>query len=157
MLVTNPDGRKKAETGLSWRKNTNNNYCSNTNSRGADLNRNFDFQWGCCGGSSGSQCDSTYRGPSPASEPEMQSLQAYAQSIFPDQRVDDLTTPAPDDATGIVIDVHASGELVRWSGGVTADVPPNGAALQTLGRKMAYWNGHDPKQGIGLYPTDGSS
>lgn len=44
MLQTNPDGRKQAETGLLWRKNTNNNYCSNTNDRGADLNRNFDFE-----------------------------------------------------------------------------------------------------------------
>ena len=42
MLQTNPDGRKKAETGLSWRKNTNQNYCGATsNYRGADLNRNF--------------------------------------------------------------------------------------------------------------------
>ena len=54
MLHTNPDGRKQAETGLSWRKNTNQNYCGVTStSRGADLNRNFAFQWGCCGGSSG--------------------------------------------------------------------------------------------------------
>ena len=46
LLQTNPDGRKQAETGLSWRKNTDNNYCANTDSRGADLNRNFAFQWG---------------------------------------------------------------------------------------------------------------
>ena len=57
MLQTNPDGRKQAETGLSWRKNTNENYCCPTStSRGADLNRNFEFQWGCCGGSSGDRC-----------------------------------------------------------------------------------------------------
>jgi len=31
MLHSNPDGRKNAEIGLSWRKNTNNNYCANTN------------------------------------------------------------------------------------------------------------------------------
>ena len=55
MLQSNPDGRKHAETGISWRKNTNENYCSPTSpNRGADLNRNFEFQWGCCGGSSGS-------------------------------------------------------------------------------------------------------
>ena len=30
MLHTNPDGRKQAETGLSWRKNTNQNYCGAT-------------------------------------------------------------------------------------------------------------------------------
>ncbi len=157
MLHTNPDGRKRAETGLSWRKNTNNDYCSNTNSRGADLNRNFDFQWGCCGGSSGSECSSTYRGAAPASEPEIQALQAYVRSIFPDQRDPDLAAPAPDDATGIAIDIHSHGELVLWSWGFTPDPPPNGTQLQTLGRKLAYFNGHEPKQGYGLYPTDGSS
>ena len=86
MLQSNPDGRKRAETGLLWRKNTNNDYCSNTDSRGADLNRNFDFQWACCGGSSSSQCDTTYHGPTAASEPEIQVLQDYVKSIFPDQR-----------------------------------------------------------------------
>ena len=59
LLQANPDGRKKAETGLSWRKNTNENYCSPTsNDRGADLNRNFEFQWGCCNGSSDAPCES---------------------------------------------------------------------------------------------------
>ena len=54
MLQTNPEGRKEAEAGTSWRKNTNENYCGATSSnRGADLNRNFAFQWDCCGGSSG--------------------------------------------------------------------------------------------------------
>ena len=68
MLMANPDGRKKAKTGLSWRKNANQNYCgTNSNNRGADLNRNFEFEWGCCGGSSGYECDITYRGPAPTS------------------------------------------------------------------------------------------
>jgi len=63
MLHTNPDGRKKAESGLVWRKNTNQNYCGATsNNRGADLNRNFPFKWNCCGGSSGNQCSWNYRG-----------------------------------------------------------------------------------------------
>jgi hypothetical protein len=79
LLQANPDGRKQAEAGTSWRKNTNAAYCSPTSSlRGADLNRNFSFQWGCCpGGSSGYPCDSTYRGPSAASEPETQAIQDY--------------------------------------------------------------------------------
>ncbi len=157
MPITNPDGRKMAETGLSWRKNTDNDFCSNTNSRGVDLNRNFDFQWGCCGGSSGSECSTTFRGPSPASEPELQTLEAYLQSIFPDQRPDDLTTPAAADATGVAIDIHASGELVLWSWGFTSDTAPNGIALQTLGRKLAFYNGHTPQKGIELYVTDGTS
>ena len=157
MLQTNPDGRKQAETGLSWRKNTNQNYCGPTSDdRGADLNRNFSFMWNCCGGSSDDPCYPTYHGAGPASEPEIQAAQGH-MSIFPDQRDDDLTTPAPDNATGIYIDVHAYGKLVLWPWGSTSDPAPNATQLQTLGRKFAYWNDYSPQQAIGLYPTDGTS
>ena len=54
--------------------------------RGADLNRNFVYNWGCCGGSSSQPCDFTYRGPGPASEPETQAVQNYLLAQFPDQR-----------------------------------------------------------------------
>lgn len=157
MLHTNPDGRKYAETGLSWRKNTNNNYCANTNSRGADLNRNFEFLWGCCGGSSGSECSETYRGASPASEPEVQAVQNHARNVFPDQREDPIDQPAPPDATGLYIDIHSYSELVLWPWGFTATPTGNGTALQTLGRKFAYFNDYFPEQAIGLYPTDGTT
>ena len=158
LLVANPDGRKQAETGLSWRKNTNENYCSSTsNYRGADLNRNFEFQWGCCGGSSGDPCDILYRGPSAASEPETQTVQNYVRSQFPDQRDDDLTAAAPVTATGIFLDVHSYGELVLWPWGFTSTPAPNSTVLQTLGRKFAYFNGYEPDQAVGLYPTDGTT
>ncbi len=159
MLQTNPDGRKQAETGLSWRKNTNQNYCGPTSDdRGADLNRNFSFMWNCCGGSSDYECDATYHGPYDASEPEIQAAQGVMEDIFPDQREpNDRTTPAPDDATGIYIDVHAYGKLVLWPWGSTSDPAPNATQLQTLGRKFAYWNDYSPEQAIGLYPTDGTS
>jgi carboxypeptidase T len=158
MLHTNPDGRKHAETGESWRKNTNENYCSPTStSRGADLNRNFEFQWGCCGGSSGDQCASTYRGPSTASEPEVQAVQSYARSIFPDQRDPSLGAAAPADATGLYIDIHSYSNLVLWPWGFTGTPTGNGTALQTLGRKLAFFNGYEPDQAIGLYPTDGTT
>ncbi|MCA9951643.1 MAG: proprotein convertase P-domain-containing protein [Anaerolineales bacterium] len=158
LLITNPDGRKQAETGLSWRKNTNENYCSPTsNSRGADLNRNFDFQWGCCSGSSGIECDSTFRGPAAASEPETQAVQTYVRSIFPDQRGDELTDAAPEDAMGVFIDIHSYSELVIWPWGWENTVAPNGTALQTLGRKLARFNNYSPKQAVDLYPTDGTT
>lgn len=158
LFIANPDGRKFAETGLWWRKNTNGNYCSPTsNSRGADLNRNFSFQWGCCGGSSTSPCNETYRGPSAASEPETQAIQAYLQQEFPDQRQPDLSAAAPSTATGIFLDIHSYSQLVLWPWGFTADPAPNGAALQTLGRKLAYFNGYEPSQATDLYPTDGTT
>jgi carboxypeptidase T len=158
LLQANPDGRKMAEAGDLWRKNTNENYCSPTsNDRGADLNRNFEFQWGCCGGSSGWECAETYRGPEPASEPETQAIQNYVRSQFPDQRDEDLEDPAPDDATGVFLDIHSYGRLVLWPWGFVDTPAPNGTALQTLGRKFAYYNGYEPEQAYGLYPTDGTT
>lgn len=158
LLQANPDGRKHAETGDFWRKNTNENYCSPTSSnRGADLNRNFEFQWGCCGGSSSSQCSETYRGPSPASEPEVQAIMDYERAIFPDQRDSPLDASAPITATGVFLDIHSSGQLVLWPWGWGEEVAPNGTALQTFGRKFAYFNNYYPEQAIGLYPTDGTT
>jgi len=151
MFHTNPDGRKKAETGLLWRKNTNQNYCGATNNnRGADLNRNFEYEWGCCSkGSSGNECDNHYRGPYATSEPEIQAVQAYMRSIFPNQRGSGSSAAAPDDATGIYIDFHSYSELVIWPWGYTSSLAPNGIQMQTLGRKFAYWNGYMPDQGAG--------
>ena len=158
LLQSNPDGRKQAETGLFWRKNTDENYCSPTsNNRGADLNRNFPFQWGCCNGSSGSQCNSTYRGTAPESEPETQAITAYVRSIFPDQRADPLNSPAPADASGVFLDIHSYSELVLWPWGFTNNTPPNNTGLVTLGRKFAYFNNYEPEQAVGLYITDGTT
>ncbi len=158
MLQTNPDGRKIAENRVLWRKNTNEGYClSDYDSRGADLNRNFTFGWNCCGGSSDDECNLTYHGAYGASEPEIQVVEDYLRSLFPDQRADDMVTPAPEDATGIYIDVHSYGKLVMWPWGSTADAAPNSEQLQTLGRKLAYYNDYSPEQAIGLYPTDGTS
>jgi hypothetical protein len=158
MLHANPDGRKKAEPGYPWRKNTNQSYCDRTsNSRGADLNRNFNFQWGCCDGSSSNPCDEVYRGPVPGSELETRAIQNTMEALFPDQRGPDPADAAPDDATGIYIDVHSYGSLVLWPWGFTTDLAPNAAPLQTLGRKFAYFNSYTPQQSIGLYSVDGSS
>jgi carboxypeptidase T len=161
LLQANPDGRKKAETGLSWRKNTNNNYCANTNTRGADLNRNYPFYWNSCapsdGCSSSNQCAETYRGPSAASEPETQAVVNYVRSQYPDLRADDLNAAAPVTTSGVFMDLHSYSELALWPWGFTSAVAPNGIAMQTLGRKFAYFNNYTPQQSIGLYPTDGTT
>jgi murein tripeptide amidase MpaA len=158
LLQTNPDGRKKAEAGLSWRKNTNTDYCAGNNI-GADLNRNFTFQWNSTGGvgSSGNPCDLTYRGPAAASEPETQAIEAYIRALWPDRRGPGLNDAAPADTSGIHLDIHSYSELVLWPWGATNAPAPNGAALQTLGRRFAWFNGYTPTQSIGLYPTDGTS
>ncbi len=156
MLLANPDGRIRAETGLSWRKNADNDFCTDSNDRGIDLNRNFDFQWGCCGGSSGGACDQTFRGPSATSEPESQAIQAYMTATFPDQRPDDLTTPAALDAEGIYLDVHSSGQVVLSSWGFTTTDPPNAQGILTLGRKYAFFPGYAAQLGS-LGTVDGAT
>ena len=157
ILLANPDGRKRAETNQFWRKNVNNNYCADTDNRGADLNRNFEFSWDCCGGSSDNPCDETYHGFDRASEPETQAIQNYVRSIVPDERNDSLTSSAPDDTSGVFIDLHSYGSLVLWPWGFSNSLAPNHAELQTLGRKLSYFNNYFPRQAISLYPTDGTS
>lgn len=160
LLQLNPDGRKKAETGLLWRKNTNQAYCgANSNSRGADLNRNFTFSWNKTNGqgSSGNPCAETYRGPSAGSEPETQSIEGYIRSLWPDRRGPNQGDAAPADTSGIHLDMHSYSQLVLWPWGFSNQTAPNGTALQTLGRKFAWFNNYTPQQSIGLYPTDGTS
>jgi carboxypeptidase T len=160
LLQTNPDGRKKAEGGLLWRKNTNQAYCgANSNDRGADLNRNFTYSWNKTNGqgSSGNPCAETYRGSSAGSEPETQTIEGYVRNLWPDRRGPNQNDAAPADTSGIHLDIHSYSQLVLWPWGFTGQTAPNGTALQTLGRKFAYFNGYTPEQSIGLYPTDGTS
>ncbi|MCB1626106.1 MAG: hypothetical protein KDI48_00165 [Xanthomonadales bacterium] len=155
---SNPDGRKQAESGQLWRKNVNENYCGTTSSnRGADLNRNFPYEWGAHEGSSPEPCDSTYRGLSPASEPETDAIVDYVRSIFPDRRPDDLVTPAPADTQGMFLDLHSFSQLVIWPWGFTDTPAPNGTELTTLGRRLAWFNGYTAQQAIELYVTDGTT
>ena len=155
----NPDGRKMAETGLLWRKNTNNQYCSNdSQGKGADLNRNFTLFWNSTpNGSSGNECSDTFRGPEPASEPETKAVEAYVRSLFEDKRGPSESDAAPLDTTGMHLDIHSYSELILWPWGHTSTPAPNEKELTTLGRKLASYNGYRPMQGVGLYPTDGTS
>lgn len=157
ILHTNPEGRKIAEQGILWRKNINDTSCV-TGNYGVDLNRNFGFGWGTVpNGSSGESCNLTYRGVSPSSEPETKILEQYARSVFKDNRGPLRTDAAPAHTPGIHLDIHSFSELVLWPWGADATPAPNGTALQTLGRKLAWFNDYFPTQSIGLYPTDGTS
>ncbi|MEM8963844.1 MAG: M14 family zinc carboxypeptidase [Acidobacteriota bacterium] len=156
LLNANPDGRKEAETGQLWRKNANLDFCGSSTWPGIDLNRNYTFQWGCCGGSTTSPCDQRFRGPSAGSEPETQAIMNYAVSVLPDQRPNDTTTPAPADGTGLMVDMHSFGEDVLWSWGFTTTQPPNGPELYSLGRKYAFFTDYRPQHGS-LSTVDGST
>lgn len=154
--VPNPDGRKMAETGMLWRKNTDNEFCTGTDHRGVDLNRNFPFEWGCCGGSSQNPCDDVYGGQFSASEPEVQAIQAYLRQIFPTKRGGGIADQAPAFTSGLFIDLHSYSSLVLWPWNFTRDPAPNGAALQTLGRKLAFFNNYRPEQDSTMYIVDGA-
>ena len=175
VLHANPDGRKKAEAGVLWRKNTDvsNNLCSSTPTSsyhaGIDLNRNFPFHWNSApGGSSGAACDAVYRGPTPASEPETRNLIRYVAGTqggdgrftggaLPDRKADDVAIAAPDDYAGLFFDLHSFGGLVLWPWGDVIALSPNAAAFQVLGRRIAWFNSYEPKRAVQLYPTDGGT
>ncbi len=137
LLYMNPDGRKKAEPQVMWRKNANRAFCgTNSSDRGVDLNRNYSYKWGNSG--DGSECSETYRGPKAASEPETQAVEAYLRKLFPDKKTS-AAAAVPLDYEGIYLDIHSYGEIIYQAVG-----SPNQAQLTTLNRKLGFYNGHRP-------------
>jgi carboxypeptidase T len=150
----NPDGSEyDIATGSyrSWRKNRQPN--SGSSYVGTDLNRNWGYNWGCCGGSSGSPSSETYRGPSAFSAPETRALRDFVNS-----RVVNGVQQIKAN-----IDFHTYSELVLWPFGYTySNTAPGMTADQyntfaTIGQQMAATNGYTPQQSSDLYITDGSS
>ncbi len=149
----NPDGAEfDVSTGsyAMWRKNRQPN--AGSSSIGTDLNRNWSWQWGCCGGSSGSFSSETYRGATAFSAPETQRVRDFVN-----QRV---VGGVQQIKTGI--DFHTYSELVLWPYGyTTANTAPgltadDEATLRTLGIDMASTNGYTPEQASDLYIADGT-
>nr|WP_246257735.1 M14 family metallopeptidase [Amycolatopsis anabasis] len=143
----NPDGSEYDISGgryHMWRKNR--------QGQGTDPNRNWGFQWGCCGGSSGSPSSETYRGPSAFSAPETRAVSNWVNS----RRVGGAQQIKSH------IDFHTYSELVLWPYGYTYnDTAPGMTAaeakrFQDLGRQMAATNNYTPEQSSDLYITDGS-
>jgi len=149
----NPDGGEyDIATGSyrSWRKNRQPN--AGSSNVGTDLNRNWSFQWGCCGGSSGSTGSETYRGPSAFSAPETQRLRNFVNSrvVGGVQQIKSH------------IDWHTYSQLVLWPYGYTTantTTTLNADAQQAfaaLGQAMAATNGYTPEQASDLYIADGT-
>lgn len=148
----NPDGGEyDIATGSyrSWRLNRQPNPGGAT---GTDMNRNWDYKWGCCGGSSGTPGSETYRGRAPESAPEVKVVADFVRSrvVGGKQQI----------KTGI--DFHTYSELVLWPYGYTYNDTAPGLtqddhdAFATVGRKMAASNGYTPEQSSDLYITDGT-
>ncbi|MFI1977359.1 M14 family metallopeptidase [Streptomyces wedmorensis] len=149
----NPDGGEydiASGSYRSWRKNRQPN--SGSSYIGTDTNRNWNYKWGCCGGSSGSKSSETYRGTAPESAPEVKVVADFVRSrvVGGKQQI----TAA--------IDFHTYSELVLWPFGWTSADTTTGMtkddrdAFATVGGKMAASNGYTPEQSSDLYITDGS-
>ena len=145
--MVNPDGVEyDIATGSyrMWRKNR--------QPSPTDLNRNWSFQWGCCGGSSGTVSSETYRGPSAFSAPETQVVRNFVNSrvVGGAQQIKSH------------IDWHTYSELILWPYGyttanTTSTLNANDRnAHATLGQQMAATNGYTPEQASDLYIADGT-
>ncbi|NDI35517.1 M14 family zinc carboxypeptidase [Chengkuizengella sediminis] len=132
-----------------WRKNRQIN--SGSSYVGTDLNRNYGYNWGCCGGSSGNTSSDTYRGSSPFSAPETNALKNFVESRIIDGKMQ-ITT---------AVSFHTYGELILYPYGYTyTDVPSDMTqddhdVMVTLANQMANMNGYTPQQSSELYITDG--
>ncbi|MFF8193853.1 M14 family metallopeptidase [Streptomyces bobili] len=149
----NPDGGEyDIATGSyrSWRKNRQPN--SGSTAVGTDMNRNWAYRWGCCGGSSGSPSSQTYRGTAAESAPEVKVVANFVRSR--------VVGGVQQIKAGI--DFHTYSQLVLWPFGYTSADTTTGMtaddrnAFATVGRSMAASNGYTPEQASDLYITDGS-
>ena len=155
IFAVNPDGFVYDLTGVAsspyraWRKNRQPN--AGTTAVGTDLNRNYDYRWACCGGSSGSPSSITYRGPSPFSAPETRAVRDFVNSRVVGGRQQIRTH----------VTLHTNGELVLWPYGYTYANRPSDMtvddynAFRSFGIGMAGRNGYTAQQSSDLYITDG--
>jgi hypothetical protein len=152
VFALNPDGFEydlRGDPYRAWRKNR--QPTPGSARIGTDLNRNYDYRWGCCGGSSSNPASLTYRGPRPFSAPETRALRDFVDSRVVGGR-QQLRTH---------ITLHTNGELILWPYGYTkTDIPADMTRADwnvfvRMGRAMAATNGYRPMQSSGLYVTDG--
>jgi carboxypeptidase T len=152
IFAVNPDGFEYDLTGdpyRAWRKNR--QPTPGSSSIGTDLNRNYGYDWGCCGGSSGTASAWNYRGPKAFSAPESRAVRDFVNSRVVGG-VQQIRTH---------ITLHTNDELVLWPYGHTkTDVPSDmtkddHTAFVAFGRSMAAMNGYTAQQSSDLYVTDG--
>jgi hypothetical protein len=148
--VANPDGYQYSfDVDRLWRKNRRLNA---DGTRGVDLNRNYPAFWGVDDlGSSPMPGAETYRGPSPASEPEVQALVAFHQSHPPD----------------VAVSYHSYSDLILYpygfASGWLAPDAPTFTALAGTPLEPAILDGmpetsrtrYHPGPAWQLYPTNG--
>jgi len=125
----NPDGRIAVESGTlgagcNQRKNMDSVNGNCPTNPGVDPNRNYNYQWGGCGTST-NQCNDTFKGPSGASEPEIQTMQNFFT--------------AHNFAAGI--SYHSYAAMVLWPWGYTTATPTANAGFASVGKRIAAFTG----------------
>lgn len=141
----NPDGARfdlKGERYRGWRKNRQ----PRRTATGTDLNRNFDYRWGCCKGSDPRPSSNLYRGPRAFSTPETRAIRDLVRQRH----------------FVAALSLHSYGRQVLWPYGYTkADRPGDmPASLQRTVRRLAEGiasrDGYQAMQASSLYITSGS-
>lgn len=142
----NPDGYIYNETtnpngGGFWRKNRRNN---GDGTFGVDLNRNYAYEWGFDDTGSSPDTDSdTYRGPSPASEPETQLVTNFiSQHNFE-----------------ITLNYHSYGGLLIYPWGYSDSPTPDSPTFVSYGKHMTQHNNYTTGTGTETvgYTVNGDS
>jgi hypothetical protein len=153
MPEINPDGGQfDISNGRfhSWRKNRQPNGPGEP--IGTDINRNYAYRWGCCGGSSSSPGSIMYRGSEPFSTPEAQVVRDFVIS----RRIDGVQQ------LRIAVSFHSFGEFILFPYGYTTeDVPPDMVrrdrrVLVRMAREMGARNGYTPIQTSSWYIVSGN-
>ena len=158
IFAVNPDGFEYdlTCTGSShppycaWRKNRQPN--AGSSAIGTDLNRNYAYDWGCCGGSSSIAVVDHVSRP----EGALGARRRRPCTNFVLSRV----------VGGIQqirahITFHTNGQLILWPYGYTkTDIPPDMTVddhrvFVAIGKAMAARNGYKAEQSSDLYITDG--
>jgi carboxypeptidase T len=151
--MLNPDGGEYDIQGGRyhfWRKNR--QPTPGSSAIGTDINRNFGYRWGCCGGSSSNPYAITYRGPHAFSTPE-----AAAERDFVNSRVIGGVQQIK-----LALSFHSFGEQILFPYGYTTQslppdmVPNDRKAMKALATGIGNRNGYRPMQESHLYITDGT-
>jgi carboxypeptidase T len=151
--MLNPDGGEWDIRGgryHSWRKNR--QPTPGSSAIGTDINRNFGYRWGCCGGSSSNPFDIVYRGPHRFSTPE-----AAAERDFVNSRV-----IGRNQQIKLALSFHSFGEQILFPYGYTRKalppdmIPRDRKAMRALAVGIGARNGYHPLQESHLYITDGT-
>jgi hypothetical protein len=148
--VVNPDGFQFSfDSTRLWRKNRRVN---GDGTIGVDLNRNYPGFWGLDDlGSSPGPATETYRGPAPASEPEIQAVMAFHERHPP------VTAVSYHSYSDLVLYPygHASGALAPDARqfAAAAGTPQEPAVRDSLAESIRPW--YHPGPGWQLYPTNG--